>query len=354
MSIYLDLGRAGAALVVLVGHAGQLGLLGAAWPFDDTFQHSAVIFFFVLSGLMIQQSASRPNQTLATYAKARMARIVPVALFSLLLSTGTFLLLVRAGLHVADETRYNHLSASTIMMPLIFVSERLDGVGPPLNPPFWSLCYEVWFYTTFGLYSFSRGPIRIVSIALAIVAADGLVWLLMPAWLIGVALGKRGNDVRITHPRCTFAVSITLFAFSQWSGLPHTVAEPSNSLDFNFMQLRFSSYFITDTIGAVFIGCALAALRHISGDLHRWQAIAKGFAGITFTLYLTHWPLLIAIQTLTHSGSTILRASCAIFLPIAVAILLAPLLEVRLPRLFRGQSMAILSSRGLQRQVFTR
>src|SRR5690348_3462683 len=88
MSILLDLVRGGSALAVLAGHAGQIGLFGNGWLLDDSFQHSAVVIFFVLSGLMIQQSASREGMTLGAFAKTRAARILPVSVFAIAFCSG--------------------------------------------------------------------------------------------------------------------------------------------------------------------------------------------------------------------------------------------------------------------------
>ena len=157
MSVLLDFVRGAAAVGVLVGHAGQLGLLGKGWPLDDTFQHSAVVIFFVLSGLMIQQSASRDGMTLTGFARARAARILPVTLFALAFSTLMLLCLARFIPLTAISSDHVELSPATVIMPMLFLSERSGGIEPAFNPPFWSLCYEVWYYVLFGIWTFLRG-----------------------------------------------------------------------------------------------------------------------------------------------------------------------------------------------------
>jgi acyltransferase-like protein len=81
-SIYLDLVRFGAALMVLLEHAAlaglSLGILGR-------FGHDAVVTFFVLSGLVICHAVHRRDDNLVSYAVSRFARLWSVVLPALVL-----------------------------------------------------------------------------------------------------------------------------------------------------------------------------------------------------------------------------------------------------------------------------
>lgn len=335
MSILLDLVRAAAALMVLVGHAGSFGFFGTGWPFDGTFQHAPVVVFFVLSGLMIQQSAARPGMTLGVFARARFARIMPVALFALALSTGLFVLMVRTGLPVPESDHYNDGSARAIVMPLLFLSERTDGIGPPLNPPFWSLCYEIWFYAIFALCRFGRSWGRVAGVGMAMLLADLPILLLLPTWLVGVAIGAQGWRWRPARPRLVIALAVTGFALSQWTGLPAAMERYWTGL--GLLHLRFSAYFLTDLVGAVCVAAAIVAWRGTTGDPTRLETVARRYAGLSFTLYLTHWPVLVIAMTALRGGSIGLGIVAALAAPILVAMVLAPVLEGWLPRLLRGR-----------------
>jgi peptidoglycan/LPS O-acetylase OafA/YrhL len=335
LSILLDLVRAGAALMVLVGHAGSLGFFGPHWPFDGTFQHAPVVVFFVLSGLMIQQSAARPGMTLGRFARARVARIVPVALFALVFATALFVVMVRTGLPVPESDHYNDGSTRAIVMPLLFLSERMDGIGPPINPPFWSLCYEIWFYAIFGLFRFGRGWLRVAGIVAAMMLADAPILLLLPTWLVGVAISAHGSGWRPARPRLVIALSMAGFALSQWSGLPPAMERQWAQL--GLLHLRFSAYFLTDLVGAACIAGAIVALRATRGDPARLEAVARRYAGISFTLYLTHWPVLLIVMTGLRGGPIAVGSVAALLVPVLFARLLAPVLEGRLPRLLRGR-----------------
>lgn len=72
----LDAVRAVAAIIVVAGHMVQLGIYRGSWPFDDSVQHTAVIVFFVLSGLVIANSVFASTTSLKDYVS-----LVPPAYF---------------------------------------------------------------------------------------------------------------------------------------------------------------------------------------------------------------------------------------------------------------------------------
>lgn len=334
MSIRLDLVRGGAALAVLIGHAGQIGLLGRDWPLDDSFQHAAVLVFFVLSGLMIQQSASRDGTTVQSFAVARLARILPVSTFAMLWSVGMFVCLGRMVPEASLPTQ-SELTPRSVLLPLLFASERLGGLEPPLNPPYWSLCYEWWFYALFGAWRFLRGERRILLVAGLAMAAGLPILLLLPVWLLGVGVGAHGSRIRLDRPVRTLALALLGFALASWSGLPLRVIALGRSIGIDLVPLRYSQFFLTDLLGGAFVALAFVALRAMPGEPRQLRPLARGLAGISFTLYLTHWPLLAALHVLMQPRFALLAGALALALPVLFAALLAPLLEDRVPRWIR-------------------
>lgn len=334
MSVLLDLVRGLAAFAVLIGHAGQNGLLGS-WPLDDTFQHSAVVVFFVLSGLMIQQSVARDGMTLGSFVQARAARILPVTLFSVAFSVGVFGLLTLLVPLRAIPGDNLEVSSATVFMPLLFLSERFGGTEPVLNPPYWSLCYEVWFYTLYGIWTFMRGGPRRIAIALTLVAADLPVLLLLPIWLLGTWVGSRGTEANVRNPRLLLLVALAGFIISSWTHAQYRLLVLAGALGFDLTRLRFSSYFVTDTVAGVWIALAFVSLKQGATDLNGWAGFARWIAGFSFTLYLTHWPLLIAIRVLLRPDHPSLSTILALALPVTLAALLAPVLERKWPHTLR-------------------
>jgi peptidoglycan/LPS O-acetylase OafA/YrhL len=338
-SILLDLVRGVAAVGVLIGHAGQLGLLGRGWPLDDTFQHSAVVIFFVLSGLMIQQSASREGMTPSDFAKARAARILPVTIFAMAFSTLMLVYLGRFLPMTAISSNHVALTPATIVTPLLFLSERSAGIEPAFNPPFWSLCYEVWFYILFGIWTFMRGWRRAAAITLAAAIADAPVLLLLPVWLLGTLVGSRGAQAEMRRPGVILFLALAGFAIASWTGIQHRSLMLAGEYGLDLTRLRYSSYFITDAVAAACIALAFVAMRAVRGDPGWLKTPARWLAGLSFTLYLTHWPLLVAIFLMLGPQPVLVSAMVAIIAPIGFAAVLAPPLERWMPRALRGFSL---------------
>jgi peptidoglycan/LPS O-acetylase OafA/YrhL len=149
MSVVLDALRFGCAFMVVFCHAGGVNV-ASVWPFSFSarFPHNCVVVFFVLSGLVISASVANRQTDLKSYAIARAARIFSVAIPAVLLSSMVVL---------AAQYSSGVLSAGGVAdllvanaMGLTFLSQGPFGSGVPGNQPYWSLCYEVWYYALFG------------------------------------------------------------------------------------------------------------------------------------------------------------------------------------------------------------
>jgi peptidoglycan/LPS O-acetylase OafA/YrhL len=334
MSVLLDGLRGVAALIVLIGHAGQIGLLGQRWPFSDLLQHSAVLVFFVMSGLLVHESATRENATLRSFAVARATRVLPVAILALAL-TGALSVALSGAISptltpaAAPVTIQGATGASFLLTSLLFLNERTGGSEPVFNPPYWSLCYEVWFYVLYGVARFTRGRFRIAGLIAAAAVADGLILLLLPCWLVGVWVGARGRELKPRRPRLLLASASLAFAALSWSELPHQVRDLLTHLGVDTAQLRFSTYCLTDVVAAAAVAIGLVAARSLRPNVTRWTGVMRWSARSSFTLYLTHWPLLIAAVVIVPPTSPWLRASLALLVPLAFAQIVAPLVERR-------------------------
>ncbi|RYY05204.1 MAG: acyltransferase, partial [Alphaproteobacteria bacterium] len=318
-SVLLDLLRGGSALAVLIGHAGQLGFLGRDWPLDDTFQHAGVVIFFVMSGLLVHQSAGRDGMTLTAFARARMVRVLPVAAFALIFGVGVYHFLLWYRPEATLEVDPIAADPATILAAAVFLSERAGFLEPVLNPPYWSLCYEVWFYILYGLALFTRGNLRIAAMLCAASLAGVDILLLLPTWSIGVWVGAQGSKVRIGRPRLCVAGAVAGFAMVSWSGVPHVLLFLIRRIDPDLGTLRFSNYCVTDTVAALWVAIGLIALRSTRFDPSRLRHVGRWAAGISFTLYLTHWPLLSGMATFVPPSWHLCRALLAIVGPITFA-----------------------------------
>ena len=302
LSTALDLVRFGAALLVLVCHAAQAKLYAGYFPAIPLAQHYAVVVFFVLSGLVITASALRRPTTLGRYAIARAARILPVSLAAIAFSTLAFVVVTTLGGSPQHTDTYGQLSLSGTLLPLLFLSESPWGAGPVWNPPYWSLCYEVWYYALFGAAVLLRGPTRVFALLVFAALAGPRVLLMLPVWLVGVVLVLT-PAARRAGPVGGFALLLAGLAgawlHTEWVmpglSLMRSLAHPFEH------QLSFSRFALSDFLLALCVATAFAGLR---GVVNRWpapwQAIAapaRMLAGFSFTLYLFHWPLLLLAKS---------------------------------------------------------
>src|SRR5207247_1357633 len=70
--------------------------------------------------------------------------------------------------------------------------------SPPTNLPFWSLSYEFWYYVAFGVATLIRpARLRNLMVLVVLLIAGPAILLLMPCWLVGVALFVFRNRISI-------------------------------------------------------------------------------------------------------------------------------------------------------------
>jgi len=189
-SLYLDLVRFLAAMCVFIGHATESGSLYVGYlPFGN-FKHDAVIIFFVLSGLVICATATRPGETWITYLTARASRIYSVAIPAVVLSFG--LQAIAAFLEPGHSQPEPSADVFLPLSALLFILQSWHPQALPWNGPYWSLCYEVWYYIIFGILLFVRnsGWRNAVAACAALIAGPAIL-LLFPIWLMGVWIVQR-------------------------------------------------------------------------------------------------------------------------------------------------------------------
>lgn len=300
---WLDLVRALAALAVLLGHSVQVTGYRGYFPFTIALQQNAVIVFFVLSGLLIAHSADKAP-SLRSYVVARVSRILPVSLGAVAVAVAIGLL--DAGLHApplfaADAGAGDPLTA---VAALIFAGESF-GPTFALNPPYWSLCYEAWFYALFGAAAFLKGRGQAIALVALGLAAGANVLLLLPCWLLGVWLHRRGEGLPLRWSRAAPALALaSLFVAPHLAGPLLRVLTRIAPWD-----LGYSLYALSDFILAAGIAIGLMGLRTLAeGGLElprRCRPAVRYVAEMSFSLYLLHWPLLklLAIAGVSVGGS---------------------------------------------------
>ena len=242
---------------------------------------ASVMAFFVLSGFFIHQSLAasvergRPRE----YVAARVNRIVPPFLFSILLVIGLWALapfVFASGEHsFAEPTARKAFSLTGLYPTLSFLNEF---TGPTLsaNGPLWSLSFEVWYYLLALLAAFAaaKRPAGWIFLPLLLI----LGWLnpdfliLGSVWALGFALSVlHSNGRRIQLSQWPFMIAALTIGWSY-------VQSPSDERLLLF-DVSFGLWFAV----------------HLAARLDRAPRIPllPQAAGFSYTLYVTHFPLLL-------------------------------------------------------------
>ena len=292
-SRYLDLTRFGAALLVVLTHYVQHGLLGNA----PHFGREAVMLFFVLSGYVIAYTTSEKALSLKQYVVARSARIYSVAIPVLLLC---FLLvyLVDPVVALPDTLRYQARKPYLyVPLHLLFMGELWTlSETPPWLVQYWSLGYEVWFYVLFGVLFYLRGARRVALGALVLLVMGYKLWLLLPVWLAGVALYRYRKPLPLTRNQARLGWLATIAAIGLYkvAGLDLALRALGSALwPFASLPLGTADRYLADYVVCVLICLNFLCARHAAfTSLKPLNAPIRALAAYTFTLYLIHGPVI--------------------------------------------------------------
>jgi len=307
-SLYLDLVRFVAAFMVLLSHANSRDLTERVIPFSNL-GHSAVVVFFVLSGFVIAYVTERKEPSARAYAASRMARIYSVALPALLVtiiadSVGERL---QPSVYVGETT--HDWGLLRVVTSALFMNEFWGvSITTFSNVPYWSLCYEVWYYVLFGLFVFWRGSGRVMVLVLGALLAGAKILLLFPIWLLGVYLwrSKFWSELGAKRGTAIYAFSWVLLllfhTFDLNSRLSDMIKEVVGS-DFH-TRMTFSKMFIGDYVLAIIVFLNFAGFRAADKILGTpLRAVTKPIrwaASFTLSIYLFHKPLLLFYAALLH------------------------------------------------------
>lgn len=297
VSLWLDLVRGLAALAVVIGHAAQIGTYTGPFPFGMFFQKNAVVVFFVLSGMVIAASVDRDRRNLGDFALARISRIVPVAWAAIAVSLAVSALATTLPGPLQFAGDVDWANPGEILRAMFFLSESWTTAFPP-NSPYWSLSYEVWFYTLFAAATYLTGAARWAWLALLAAVAGPNILLLMPVWLVGVALVRLPAARRVPLGWSWLLVALAIAAL---------FIAPRYAMD-GFRLLRpaapwglgSSLYVLTDLALGISLAAGFAGLKTVVDrgaarglTLPAWSEPAiRWAANMSFSLYLLHWPLL--------------------------------------------------------------
>ncbi len=286
-STYFDMWRGVSALVVLIGHMGQVffpdydqvlaGLAGAA-----------VMAFFGLSGFFIHKSIARCHSNgvfdYRSFFLARVNRILPPFVFCLAL---TVLLWLVAPLVFTTGTRVFETPGTRdgfLLDGLLSTALFLNGfVGPTLsaNGALWSLTYEIWYYALAALVALALTGRRIgwiaapIFIVLTVVQPWFAIWGL--GWLGGFVLSMlHANDRLRWIPKFpSWPIPVALLALLAFAP-PQLAGKATLLFEFGF--------------GAWFVHHMAMVLQR--GDPPVSKLVARS-ADFSYSLYVVHFPILL-------------------------------------------------------------
>ena len=256
--------------------------------------------FFLISGWLVGGSLmNRLHQprALANYAIDRVTR-----LWTVLLPTLMLILLVGLSIGAAQPGTVD-LSPTNDYSALSFIGNLL-GLQTFLVPNFggnyalWSLTYETWYYVQFPLLAlvlFGHGRFKRIACAAAfvvlVIVLPKMISMYFMLWLLGAAFSRLelhcGNGLRLVLGLLTTG----LFSYYRLTGSNNELVPES---------------FVQDMICSVPLLLLLSSLHQpvdpASPRFLRINRLATFFSDFSFTLYVTHLPLIFVV---IHIGSTI-------------------------------------------------
>jgi peptidoglycan/LPS O-acetylase OafA/YrhL len=299
-SIYLDLIRFLASFMVVIYHSNTRALIKESIPFSNH-GHAAVIVFFILSGYVISfVTATRENTPIA-YWSSRLSRfyllVIPVVLLTPVLDiVGEAL-----GPQFYDGKTTHGLAWLRILTSLTYMNEIWNiSIMSFSNVPFWSLCYEMWYYAMFAVVTFTQGRTRVLLLATCALVVGPKILLLAPIWVLGVVLHRWKALDRLPEPISwvLFLGSIVSYVlFQEYEVTEYGYALLGKLIGAHWArEFAFSRYFIMDYPLALIVAANFIGSRNISFRFG-WLLVPlerpiRWIAALTFPLYIMHQPLM--------------------------------------------------------------
>lgn len=276
--------------------------------------HQAVIIFFVLSGFLVGRTVLRPiwsqRWSAPRYLLHRLIRLEIVLIPALLLcwlldTTGSHLFhpsavyLGTAKLVVLPYSPIEHLTVRIFAGNIAF----LQTIYVPTfgsDDPLWSLANEFWYYVLFPCIVIActgRFPRvrRIVALAIFILLViffrthdgDGILRGFF-CWLFGAGLAVLPEPAGLSPSLRRAGITITGLLLLIQLLLTYAPA-PYNLEKGGFSQSDL-------ILGVIFSGMMYFSLHDLLSVSEPYRKTAKFIASVSYTLYLTHMPMLVFLE----------------------------------------------------------
>lgn len=340
LSLWLDVLRIWATIIVVVSHVAYPRFTRGDYILvrELNLGSDAVIVFFVISGLVIAYAAAR-DKNLPTYSFNRLTRLLSVLLPALLL---TFLF-DQWGKSIGPEAYtsfYQPVPLGEMMMRGLTMTNEwgaFDRIRLGSNGPLWSLSYEAAFYIIFAAAFFLTGTRRAAILILLVALIGPRVLLLMPAWLMGVAVWNwvtfGGPDrMSMTKANAYALGGPLLYVLCQAIQVPEfLVGQTAAFIDpvNHRALLAFSDEFLWNTMIGVMTVIHIMGMARLLQSSQTESPRIRWCAGASFSIYVTHYPALHLIDAMVPQ-ETLTRDGLLLVGSIAVGLIFASIFERRI------------------------
>jgi peptidoglycan/LPS O-acetylase OafA/YrhL len=172
-------------------------------------------------------------------------------------------------------------------------------IAPPLNGPFWSLNYEVWYYAIFACWIYARGMTRyLIGCSLMLICGPKII-MLFPCWLLGVWAYRYTPRIPERFAIALFGVSLAAYAVLLHFDVGSVIRASMKHAWPDFIgSLHGSNKFVGDYLLAVVVTANFMALRNLErygAWLMHLKKPIRTAASYTFSIYLYHVPILVLL-----------------------------------------------------------
>lgn len=315
VSLHLDIIRFAAGMTVFLGHAsGRLLGGGLFWQLS-AYMQTAVMVFFVLSGFVIAYVTDERERDLVVYTQHRVARIYSVVIPALILTAAcdAIGLTINPDLYYKGPWGYPEGSQVLRYVLSFFMLNQTwlaPDMGPGINGPFWSLCYEAFYYTFIAIILFKSGKARLLLFTAFALLAGPTILLMFPIWLMGFALYRFRS--RVSMPPLLGLTCATV-------GLACLVVSPVHRAmlpDVSFGPMLRGSLLSDYLDGLAFclhLGGVMSCERWLKARLLPASPVIRWAGSLTFALYLFHRPLIQLFAALDLGAPTSWQQRLLIF-----------------------------------------
>lgn len=321
---WLDWLRFLAAFLVVLSHTrrsvfvdyealaiGSKGLLSALYFATMRLGTVGVIMFFVLSGFLVGgralQKYNNGTFDLRSYNIDRFARIAPPLIIAIIL-TG----MVQ---YITDSyIDYLTLLGNLFSLQDILVPTALH------NDPLWSLGYEVWFYILVAAWAgYKNSRLCLILLVIVGIVFTKLSFAFLVCWLIGIFIKKAEK-----FDKKVFLVNLI--------GLAYAVFCLTLARGTKIANIDWSIFIMPLDIARIIVALEIAILiRHLialqpKGIFINIDKMGTKLASFSYTLYLTHFPILELFKHYYSTADVINKNSVGLYMAELVTVIIASLI----------------------------